>query len=50
MNSCASDALREPSITLGTIFVSASIATHSQMSPAPGTLSAIFVVTFFCLQ
>jgi hypothetical protein len=49
-NSCASAALRDPSITHGTIFVSASIATHSQMSPAPGTLSAIAIVTFFCLQ
>jgi hypothetical protein len=30
--------LREPTITLGTIFVSASIAIHSQMSPAPGAV------------
>ena len=37
-------------MTQGTIFVSASIATHSHISPAPGTLLAISAVTVFCLQ
>jgi hypothetical protein len=50
MNSCAEPASREPSSTQGTSFVSASIATHSQMSPAPGTFAAISGVTFFALQ